>query len=255
MHCLCSVNVVFYIVKDMKKIFLFVAFSLLLCTSAYSQTFEELRKVYHTSINDGKRVITGFHAFGMSDKVILANSMRWAIQNVCEVGRDHLFDVNVEKNEFSFNVTLEEMVNGKPKYTFYCKARVRINEDKLIYSIYDIQYKTDNLLSLGSVTPLEKLNPEKKPKQKEILDSFEKLASSILNKMFDAVVANECAPIEHWQEIHLQRAIKGLKPDECLLAFGKPQNIYEPDSNGIQWSYNLNFVLIFKDDVVVTIIR
>lgn len=178
--------------------------------------------------------------------------MLWAIENTCTKERDQMFDINIGRKTFSFNVLLKEDSGVKTKYFYKCKVNVRIAEGKMICNVYDITYKKEGLLS--SDAPIERLNSEK-PKQKEILDAFQRQASGMINRLSDAVAENKCGQISHWSEISLQRPEKGMTESECLLAFGKPQNIYESDSERVQWSYSLYFVLIFKDGVVDTIIR
>ena len=76
----------------------------------------------------------------------------------------------------------------------------------------------------------------------------------VLNKMFDFIVTNQLSPITHWNEISINKPVKGMTEDECLLAFGKPQTIQE--SNGeVQWMYSSSFYLFFKNGHVETIIK
>ncbi|KAB4178413.1 hypothetical protein GAQ34_23190, partial [Bacteroides uniformis] len=61
-------------------------------------------------------------------------------------------------------------------------------------------------------------------------------------------------PITHWNEININKPVKGMTEDECLLACGKPQTIQE--SNGaVQWMYSSSFYLFFKNGHVETIIK
>ncbi|MBR1687683.1 MAG: hypothetical protein IJ710_04010 [Prevotella sp.] len=235
-----------------KKIISVIALLCLLPTAIRAQGFYEQRILYPIGTDNGKRVVTVFQTFNTSDERILANAMLWAINTTCAQERDQLFDINVNRKTFSFNTTLEELDKGKTKYSFTCKVNIRVSEGKLVCTVYDISYKTGFILA--SDFPLERLNDEK-PKQKEVLNAFQRQTSGMLNLMFDAVAGNRCLPISHWNDIHLQRPVKGMNEAECLLAFGKPQSIYEPDANGVQWSYNLNFVLIFRNGQLATIIR
>lgn len=239
-----------------KKFILLGVISTLFCVSVYAQTFEEKRTIYPVVVNEGQRVINGFQLFnGQTDERVFANAMKWAINEFCNDKRDQMFDIQVNKKTFSVNMQLEYTAAGKVKYVFNNKANVKVIDGKLVYTFYDITYKTNSILPFSSVSSIDKLNPEKKPKHKEIISAFEELASKKINLMFDAVVGNHCAEITHWDDINIQRAIKGMNEDECFLAFGKPSNSYEDNHYRIQWSYGLNFVLIFKEGKVETIIR
>ncbi len=223
---------------------------------AYGQTYEEINQVYPVSENKGQRVITGFKEFaGLSDEQIFANTLKWSINEYCQEKRDGLSDIQVNKKSFSYTANLTYVVEGKAKYIFHYKANLRVSEGKLVYTLYDVQYKASGVLSLSSNNHLDKLNPDKKPKHKEIITAFQEEASKKLNIMFDAVVANECGQITHWNDINIQRPVKGMNEDECYLALGKPSTNYEDNNNRIQWSYGLNLILIFKGGKLETIIR
>ena len=241
----------------MKKEILFLGgLFALFCISSHAQTFEEKKTIYPVTINEGQRVITGFQPFsGQADERIFANAMKWTIQEFCMNKRDEMFDIQVNKKTFSFNMALEYKSEGKVRYVFNNKASVKVIDGKLVYTLYDILYRANSLLPISSVNSLDKLNPDKKAKHKEIITAFQELASRRLNQMFDAVVENQCAVITHWDDISIQRAVKGMNEDECFLAFGKPSNNYEDNHNRIQWSYGLNFVLIFKEGKIETIIK
>ena len=239
----------------MKKTSILLLCMLMYCMSVTSQTFVEMRKIYPVSVNDGQRVITGFQTFSNSDDQIFANAMKWSIETFCTEKRNNLFDIEVNKKNISFEMPLELIERGKVKYQFLCKTNIRVSEGKLVYTIYDIRYRTNAIVSLSYTNYLDKLNPEKKTKHKEIINIFEELASKRINQMFDAITENKCAKITHWNDIHIQRAVKGMNEDECYLAFGKPANNYEDNYNRVQWSYGLNFVLIFKEGILETIIR
>ena len=237
----------------MRLLLLSLAFSV--CSRLGAQGFVEQRLQYPVTVSEGRRVITGFQPFGMQDEQILANAMKWAIVNVCEKGREGLFDINVTKKDFSFNLSLDYVVDGKTKYIYGCKVNIRVMDGKLVYTVYGIQYKASSIVPLSSVTSLDRLTPEKKPKHQEIIKVFQELVSKRINQLLDAVIENKCASITHWSDISIQRAVKGMSEDECTLAFGKPNTAYEDNNGRVQWSYGLNFILIFRQKILETIIR
>lgn len=222
---------------------------------ASAQTFLESRQQYPVTESDGQRVITGFQPFSTDDNKIMANAMKWVIEDACEKERDALFDININKKTFSYNRVVQYLSAGAVKYTFFYKVNIKIAEGKLVYTVYDIQYKGNSIIPLTSTSSINRLNPEKKAKHKEIITALQEKASEELNKMFDAITENACKPITHWNDISIQRAVKGMNEDECTLAFGKPNSVYEDNNGRLQWSYGLNFVLIFKKDKLETIIR
>lgn len=220
------------------------------------QTYEEINQVYPISENNGQRVITGFQEFsGLNDEQIYANALKWAINEYCKERRDGLSEVQAIKKSFSYAASHDYIVEGKTKYTFQYKADIKAIDGKLVYTLYDVFYRANGFLPFSSSSHIDKLNPEKKSKHKDILKAFEEVASHKLNILFDAIVANLCAPISHWSDINIQRPVKGMNEDECYLALGKPGTNYEDNNNRIQWSYGLNLILIFKAGKLETIIR
>ena len=223
--------------------------------AVHAQTFLESRQQYPIVESDGERVITGFQTFSSDDNKIMANAMKWVIEDACDKERDAFFDININKKTFSYNRVVQYLKAGAVKYTFFYKVNITIAEGKLVYTIYDMQYKGNSIIPLTTTSSINRLNPEKKAKHKEIINALQAIASEELNKMFDAITGNACKPITHWNDISIQRAVKGMNEDECFLAFGKPNSIYEDNNGRLQWSYGLNFVLIFKKDKLETIIR
>lgn len=200
-------------------------------------------------------VVGGFTPYNnLNDEKIFAHTLLWAIENVCPQMRDGIEDLDVTTKSFSCNLTLAPDGQQPGKGNEYnCKAIFRVADGKLVYHLSNIQMQS-TVLVMKKVTPIEKLNPEKKPAHKEAVDEFVKLESQTLNKLFDYVSSYRSSPITHWENIGNAIPVKGMTPDECRLAFGKPQTIQE--SNGeTQWSYGYSFYLFFKNGRVETIIK
>ena len=234
----------------------FALISAIFILPTYGQTYEEINQVYPISENNGQRIITGFQEFpGLSDEQIYANALKWSIIEYCKEKRDGLTDVQAIKKNFSYGASHDYVVEGKTKYSFQYKVDIKVVDGKLVYTLYDVFYRANGFLPFSSSSHIDKLNPAKKEKHKDIIHAFEAVASHKLNMLFDAIVANECAPISHWNDINIQRPVKGMNADECFLALGKPGTNYEDNNNRIQWSYGLNLILIFKGGKLESIIR
>ena len=131
---------------------------------------------------------------------------------------------------------------------------IKVADGKVVYQVHDILYKSSGILA--NEAPIERLNPEKKESHKQMIDEFEKYASGTLNALFDAVVENTCQPVNAWSDIAIQRPVKGMNETECLMAFGKPSNVFD-SGNGIQWTFKTGLLLFFdnKTHTVNTIVR
>ena len=208
--------------------------------SLIAQTFTEQKNTYPLSADGSKYVVNGFIPFSpMIDESIYANALLWTIKNVCSAQRDGITEVSIPAKSFSCDLVLTSQADAKQKNTYYCTAQFQIESSVVI---------------MKKVTPMEKLQPEKKPSHQETMDDFVQIESQMLNKLFDFVSTNQLSPITHWNEINIGKPVKGMTEDECLLAFGKPQTISE--SNGeVQWMYSSYFYLFFKNGCVETIIK
>ena len=204
--------------------------------SLIAQTFTEQKNTYPLSADGSKYVVNGFIPFSpMIDESIYANALLWTIKNVCSAQRDGITEVSI------------------PAKSFSCTAQFQVKDGKLVYYLSNIQIES-SVVIMKKVTPMEKLQPEKKPSHQETMDDFVQIESQMLNKLFDFVSTNQLSPITHWNEINIGKPVKGMTEDECLLAFGKPQTISE--SNGeVQWMYSSSFYLFFKNGCVETIIK
>lgn len=219
-----------------------------------AQTFTEQKKSYPVSVDGNKYVVSGFIPFStIQDENIYANALLWTIKNVCPQLREGIIEVNVPAKNLSCDLKLASQADSNQKNTYYCKALFQVKDSKLVYYLSNIQIESSAVI-MKKITPIEKLQPEKKTSHKEMMDDFVQVESLVLNKMFDFIATNQLSPITHWNEISINKPVKGMTEEECLLAFGKPQTIQE--SNGeVQWMYSSSFYLFFKNGKVETIIK
>ena len=229
-----------------KRQFLVILYLLLGIIPLTAQTFTEQKKSYPVSADGNKYVVSGFTPFSdMQDENIYANALLWIVKNVCPQLREGIAEVNVPAKNFSCDLILASQADSSQKNTYYCKALFQVKDGKLVYYLSNIRIESSAVI-MKKITPMEKLQPDKKASHKEIMDDFVQVESQVLNKMFDFIITNQLSPITHWNEININKPVKGMTEDECLLAFGKPQTIQE--SNGeVQWMYSSSFYLFFKD--------
>jgi len=237
-----------------KRQFLAIMYLLTGVIPLIAQTFTEQKKSYPISADGNKYVVSGFTPFSsMQDENIYANALLWTIKNVCPQLREGITEVNVPAKNFSCDLILASQADSNQKNTYYCKALFQVKDGKLVYYLSNIRIESSAVI-MKKITPMEKLQPDKKASHKEIMDDFVQVESQVLNKMFDFIVMKQLSPITHWNEISINKPVKGMTEDECLLAFGKPQTIQE--SNGeVQWMYSSSFYLFFKNGHVETILK
>ena len=155
----------------------------------------------------------------MQDENIYANALLWIVKNVCPQLREGIAEVNVPAKNFSCDLILASQADSSQKNTYYCKALFQVKDGKLVYYLSNIRIESSAVI-MKKITPMEKLQPDKKASHKEIMDDFVQVESQVLNKMFDFIITNQLSPITHWNEININKPVKGMTEDECLLAFG-----------------------------------
>lgn len=221
--------------------------------SSVAQTFTETAQVYPLSLDRNKYVVSGFVPFeNRKDEEIYANALLWAIENVCPRLREGITEVDIPAWSFGCELTLTSG-EGTGSNTYYCKALFRITEGKLTYYLSDIKIES-SVVVMKKITPIEKLNPEKKEAHKQSMEDFVQVESQLLNKMFDFIVTHPAIQVTHWKEIGIRKPVKGMTEDECRLAFGNPQSIMETNGE-VQWMYSSSFYLFFKGGSLQTIIK
>ena len=237
-----------------KRQFLVILYLLVGIIQLIAQTFTEQKKSYPVSADGNKYVVSGFTPFSdMQDENIYANALLWIVKNVCPQLREGIAEVNVPAKNFSCDLILASQADSSQKNTYYCKALFQVKDGKLVYYLSNIRIESSAVI-MKKITPMEKLQPDKKASHKEIMDDFIQVESQVLNKMFDFIITNQLSPITHWNEININKPEKGMTEDKSLLAFDLPQSIQESKVK-VQWMYSSSFYLFFKNGHVETIIK
>ena len=200
-----------------KRQFLAIMYLLTGVIPLIAQTFTEQKKSYPVSADGNKYVVSGFTPFSsMHDENIYANALLWTVKNVCPQLREGITEVNVPAKNFSCDLILASQADSNQKNTYYCKALFQVKDGRLVYYLSNIRIESSAVI-MKKITPMEKLQPDKKASHKEIMDDFVQVESQVLNKMFDFIVTNQLSPITHWNEISINKPVKGMTEDELSL--------------------------------------
>lgn len=104
------------------------------------------------------------------------------------------------------------------------------------------------------LTPLEKLQPERKPAHKAAIAEFEEEESEMLRDMQNFAKTNQLPNITHWDEIRSGKIVTGMNEAECQLAVGKPRMVIDGEDE-TQWLINGGMYVFFKKGVVSSIVK
>lgn len=165
---------------------------------------------------------------------------------------DEISAVDYESKRFV--VTRKEAFREGTKQACAFKAvnAFQCADDMLSFSTYDIEVTYRELL-INRTRAIESLNPMKNDRHKELFEDFSFVNSRYIAKMVEFIKANPALEVTHWKEIRNQEVVKGMNPTEVKLAVGAPVTVRET-SGKTKWMYSNNFVVIFKDGVVSTVI-
>ena len=162
--------------------------------SLIAQTFTEQKNTYPLSADGSKYVVNGFIPFSpMIDESIYANALLWTIKNVCSAQRDGITEVSIPAKSFSCNLVLTSQADAKQKNTYYCTAQFQVKDGKLVYYLSNIQIES-SVVIMKKVTPMEKLQPEKKPSHQETMDDFVPVLKNADVVLVNRIVYNASSP-------------------------------------------------------------
>ena len=116
----------------------------------------------------------------------------------------------------------------------------------------DIVQQTTVIIS-PKLTPLEKLQPDKKPAHKAAIEDFEREESKLVTAMLNHAKTNNLPDITHWAEIKSGKVVTGMTETGCLLAVGRPRIVVDGDE--LQWQLNSSTYIFFKKGVVSSVVK
>ena len=158
-------------------------------------------------------------------------------------------------SKIDFNARhLEVPIEAKMKNaSFTGTLRVDVYAGIIKFRIDEIVQHTTVLLS-PKLTPLEKLQPERKPAHKAAIAEFEEKESEMLRDMQNFAKTNQLPNITHWDEIRSGKIVTGMNEAECQLAVGKPRMVIDGEDE-TQWLINGGMYIFFKKGVVSSIVK
>lgn len=200
----------------------------------------------------GKIVISQFHSFdNLAEKDILLNALLWVIQYGPQP-EEKVLQADYDKKQFVVSLVLEEPKTAS-RYRYSLSAKVSGNIITMLAS--DITHESEAaVIKLVKRTSFEKLQPDKKPKHKELMDEFAGMYKDCVAQMVKFISTNQLPDISHWDEIKNKEVVKGMNQAECLLALGKPASVQKQD-NKEEWMYDAYSYLFFENGVVTSVIR
>ena len=223
-----------FLLKTMKRIILSILLSSLL-TSVIAQVD------YDFTIVDKKREVRGAQSFQKDDNEIFANAFLWAVGEGPGQKLEIIdYDFNKRQLAMVYNLKKED------KVAYSCRLELKVAQGQLVFAISDIKIIGGILGAFGN---FNKLDPEKKPKHRDILNEFQRLNNQKLDELFTFVVEHQPV-ITNWRNVCTGRIDRGMSVDEAMLIYGKPEG---EQNDGTKTQYRFStFVYVFVENGVVT---
>ena len=99
----------------------------------------------------------------------------------------------------------------------------------------------------------EKLKPEENTRHKELIDEFSTLHSTYLHQLARSIALTEHQKVRHWDELKAVSIVKGMNQSEVKIVKGKP-SIERVSGTRVKWMYGNEYVVIFTNGIVTSII-
>ena len=216
----------------MKKNITLLLWSLVFSSTLLAQTSFQLTTA------DKKRIVTGSQLFVKSDQEIFANALLWGIERGQQL-KELIEDIDYEKLRFAmkYNIVQE---NGT---SFASLLTIQVTQGRLIYLVSDIKAQVSGLGGVLGASSFDKMNPEKKPKQKQMMDEFVALNKVQLQSMLD-YVEKTSTDVSKWENIKSRQLKEGMTMKEVLLTLGKPIDVQTTSGETTQLMYN-TFTYVF----------
>mgnify|MGYP002623817691 CR=1 FL=1 len=198
---------------------------------------------FNVSVANKQRIVTGSQTFQKDDKVILANALMWAIERGSQL-KELISDCDYDKMRFSmdYNIIRENQAS------FTAKMTIQVNQGRMAYLVSDIRRQAAGLSAMLGAVNFDKMNPEKKPKQKAMIEEFEIANKKEIKALFDYIDSHDINT-DHWNSIIDNKVEKGMAVSDILLILGKPIDI-QKSGDTIQYMYNTFTYVFFEDGKV-----
>lgn len=208
----------------------------------------------------GNIVISEFHTLdkNYSAQTIFLNALLWMIENKEEDDtkteeEKSTIEVDYDKNQYTVELIQKNPKNASSRYR--CLFSVKVADNIITILASNIASEGEvSVIKLVKRLPFEKLQPEKKPKHKELLKEFAELHQKTVGQILEAITTRPAPVITHWTEIKDKDVVKGMNKQECLLAFGKPASI-QKQGNKEEWMYDSYTYVFFENGIVSSLIK
>ena len=225
-------------------------FMILTALMMTSITFAHAQESY-TLIKEGNSYsCKGSQPCKYDEKATFGSAALWAIEKSSNIIENTL-KCDAKKLSLSVGCSIEESENSDKAYTF--QLNIGVNKGKIEFLIKDVKCIPKGVMAVFKTVSLDKLNLEKKPQNKEYVDKFSVLCNQFMQQTMKEILG-ENIDLSHWEAIINGQVVKGMNPNEVILAKGKPLTVTE-NSQRTMWSYESGSIVMIENGIVSGVIN
>lgn len=210
-------------------------------------------KMYRPAIADGQLIISDFfESQDKDDEAVLTKSLLFCINNL---DRDYEYIETIEPQKKRFLVN-RFIIDGKGKdeMKFSYKIAFQVTDGIISFVASNITAEFKEKGFLPRKVKIEKLKPAEKEDHKKIIENFTYQNSLFLQNLSEFVNKQNVQNVSHWQEIANGDVVEGMNETEVMIAAGRPISVREQSTKTL-WMYSNDFVVVFTDKIVSSVVR
>ena len=201
---------------------------------------------------NGKYLCRGEVVCKKSDNATFGATVLWALgisKNENGQGAAQKFDTQAMRLIIKPAIIPE----GTTEHSYTCLMTIAVMKGKLNFLIEKVKCVPNNVLGTFTAISLDKINLEKKPQHKALIEEFELTCQKFVKGMLDDIL-NRDINLDNWEAISKGQVVKGMDKDEVMMAIGKPRDITE-NTQRVMWTYDSGKIVVFENGKVTGILN
>lgn len=205
---------------------------------------------YQLTKEGNSYICKGAEPCKLDDNSTFGSIVLWALDNASNT-EEKPMKCDAKQLMVSMNCSVAESDDADKVYTF--NLSIGVNKGNIVFLIKDIKCAPKGVFAVFKTITLDKLNLDKKPQNKEYVDKFAILCDRYMQQILNTILSSNLK-ITHWDNIVAGQVVKGMIPDEVILAKGKPLAVTE-NSQRIMWNYESGAIVMIENGKVSGVIN
>lgn len=212
-------------------------------------------KIFRPMENDnGRGEVSELIEFpGLGQEDIFVAAMAYVVDNM-DKETESIEAVDFGDKRFILRRQVEDD-EVSPKCTYTYTVAFQAADEMLMFVEYDIEFDYKERSIISRHLPIEKLKPQSNKAHANIIEGFSVTSSRFIKALADYVRDNKEQKVTHWPDVKAGNVVKGMNATEVRLIGGRPVSIRKSGVNKEKWMFSNDFVVVFTDGVVTTVIQ